>query len=187
MWGWDAGVCLSIHFFSRLLPDLHKILVCGRLYYHLQNLQHLLLLLQWHWVSLAPPVVQAVRCKTVQLVPVHLDLTQGPRHTDLTNDGVEDVAQICSLNFDLARLENLRDNRIADQEFSYASLALAVRIVRCVELAHGREQDAACFAVADAQRAELGLTMSAMCIKVEGFHIPSGDSYRNVPGVQYRG
>lgn len=136
--------------FLQISPSLYKIVVYGRLYYHLQDLQHLLLLLQWHWVSLAPPVVQAVRCKTVQLVPAHLDLTQGPRHTDLTNDGVEDVAQICSLDIDLARLENLRDNRIADQEFSYASLALAVRMVRCVELAHGWEQDAACFAVADA-------------------------------------
>lgn len=35
-------------------------------------------------------------------------------------------------------------------------LPLAVCVVRCVELAYSWEEDAACFAVTDAQGAELG-------------------------------
>lgn len=94
--------------------------------------------------------------QTLQFIPANLDLTQRPRQAKLANDGVEDIAQVCRLDIYIPEFEDLGDNGVLDQEFADVRLPLAVCVVSSVELTYGRQQDAACFAVADAQRAELG-------------------------------
>lgn len=96
--------------------------------------------------------------QTVQLIPTNLDIRQRARHTKLANDGVEDIAQVCALGIDIPGFEDLRDDGVVDEEFSDVCLSLPVCVVRCVEFANSWEEDAACFAVADAQWAELELS-----------------------------
>lgn len=96
-----------------------------------------------------------MRSQGVKLVPAHLDVAQRSRHTDLADDGVEDVAQVCGLGIDIASAQNLGDDGVVDEELANAPLSIAVGIVLSVELTHGRQEDAACFTVSDAQWTEL--------------------------------
>lgn len=99
--------------------------------------------------------MQTISRQTVQFIPANLHITQRPRHAQFADDGVEDITQISSLYIDIVGLEDFEHVGIVDQEFSYACLPFSVCVVRCVEFAHGWEEDAACFAVADAEWTEL--------------------------------
>lgn len=122
---------------------------------HFKNLQHLLLLLQRHRIRLTPPIVQAVRREPVQLVAAHSDLMQRARHAELADDRIKDVAQIRSGDVHGPLAQQLRHDGLGEEEVAHAGLTVVVGVVAGVEFAYGRKEDAACFAVADAEGAEL--------------------------------
>lgn len=125
-------------------------------HHHLQNLQHLLLLLQGHRIRLAPAVVQTVLRQHVELVPADMDVFQGARHAQLADHRVQDVAQVRRVGVDAARLQHLGDDGAGGQELVHTLLTGHVGVLGGVEFADGWEQDTTRFAVANSQGAQLG-------------------------------
>lgn len=79
-----------------------------------------------------------MRCQSVQLVPSDADILQGPRHAQLADHGVEDIAQIGRLGVNSILLKYPCYNGVACQELVDTLLTGHICAFCRIELADGR-------------------------------------------------
>ena len=99
--------------------------------------------------------MQTILSQTIQLLSPNPDILESPRQTQVPNHSIQDIAQISRLCIHTRTGQNIRNDGVGDEELPDEILAFIVGILGCIVFAHCREEDAACFTVTDAERAEL--------------------------------